>query len=62
MSKLSLEALKERAEVTASIELLESISGGTENSCHDTVVGVKELEANLQGWQTVMDFISIFQH
>ena len=34
MSKLSLNALKERAEAVASIELLNSISGGTENSCH----------------------------
>jgi hypothetical protein len=34
MSKLSLDALKERAEAVASIELLNSISGGTENSCH----------------------------
>jgi hypothetical protein len=33
--KLSLEALKERAEATASNELLETISGGTENACHD---------------------------
>lgn len=37
MSKLNLDALKERAEVTASDELLESISGGTENACHDTI-------------------------
>ncbi len=34
MSKLSLDALKERAEVTASTELLATISGGTANSCH----------------------------
>ncbi|MEZ4786460.1 MAG: hypothetical protein R2790_00880 [Flavobacterium haoranii] len=34
MSKLSLDALKERAEATASTELLATISGGTENSCH----------------------------
>lgn len=33
--KLSLEALKERAEATASNELLETISGGLENACHD---------------------------
>ena len=33
--KLSLDALKERAEATASTEeLLDTISGGTENSCH----------------------------
>lgn len=36
MSKLSLDALKERAEATASTELISSISGGTENSCHDS--------------------------
>lgn len=34
MSKLSLDALKERAEATASNELLATISGGTENACH----------------------------
>jgi hypothetical protein len=33
--KLSLEALKERAESVATNELLESISGGVENACHD---------------------------
>ena len=32
--KLSLDALKERAEATASTELLDTISGGTTNSCH----------------------------
>lgn len=36
MSKLSLDALKERAEATASNELLATISGGTENACHDS--------------------------
>jgi|GEM_PF-2857017 len=35
MSKLSLDALKERAEATASTELLATISGGLENACHD---------------------------
>ena len=35
MSKLTLDALKERAEVTTSEELLESITGGNENACHD---------------------------
>ncbi|MFI0428453.1 hypothetical protein [Mariniflexile sp. HMF6888] len=35
MSKLSLDALKERAEAVASEDLLNSISGGTENACHD---------------------------
>ena len=33
--KLSLDALKERAEATASTELLASITGGNENACHD---------------------------
>jgi hypothetical protein len=36
MSKLSLEALKERAEAVASQDLLNSICGGTQNACHDT--------------------------
>ncbi len=36
MSKLSLDALKERAGATTSTELLATISGGTENACHDT--------------------------
>ncbi len=35
MSKLSLEAFKERAEATASNELLAAITGGNENACHD---------------------------
>jgi len=35
MSKLSLDALKMRAEATASEDLLATISGGTENSCHN---------------------------
>ena len=35
MSKLSLDALKERAEAIASEELLGSISGGIEDACHD---------------------------
>jgi hypothetical protein len=34
MNKLSLNALKERAEVIASAELLSTINGGLENSCH----------------------------
>ncbi len=32
--KLSLEALKERAEAIASEELMESIAGGLLNQCH----------------------------
>jgi len=39
MSKLSLEALKLRAEAVASEELLASISGGTNNDCHDPETG-----------------------
>jgi hypothetical protein len=35
MSKLSLDALKERAEAIASEELMASINGGTQNSCHN---------------------------
>lgn len=35
MSKLSLDALKKRAEGIASEELLKAISGGLENACHD---------------------------
>ena len=36
MNKLSLDALKERAEAVATKDLLSTISGGTENSCHDS--------------------------
>ncbi|MBC8753543.1 hypothetical protein H2O64_02595 [Kordia sp. YSTF-M3] len=35
MSKLSFEALQQRADEVVSQELLNSISGGTENACHD---------------------------
>ncbi|WP_435261384.1 hypothetical protein [Tenacibaculum sp. nBUS_03] len=35
MKKLSLEALEARVELVVSSELLNSISGGTENACHD---------------------------
>lgn len=34
MNKLSLDALRERAEAVASVDLLTAISGGTENACH----------------------------
>ncbi|WP_435261386.1 hypothetical protein [Tenacibaculum sp. nBUS_03] len=37
MKKLSLEALEARAELVVSNELLNTISGGTENACHDKV-------------------------
>lgn len=36
MSKLSLDALEQRASEVATTDLLSSISGGTENDCHDT--------------------------
>ena len=36
MSKLTLDALKERASEIASDQLMNSISGGLENACHDT--------------------------
>ncbi|WP_330442386.1 hypothetical protein [Flavobacterium sp. C4GT6] len=36
MSKLTLEALRLRAEAVASNDLLETISGGTNNDCHDS--------------------------
>lgn len=38
MNKLSLEALKNRAEAIASVDLLATISGGNENACHDRAV------------------------
>ena len=43
--KLSLDALKERAEATASTELLATITGGTENACHLT--GYPEVDTKL---------------
>ena len=42
MSKLSLDALKERASQIATPELLNSISGGTENACHDGGTSTRE--------------------
>lgn len=35
MSKLSLDALQQRANQVVDNDLLTSISGGTENQCHD---------------------------
>ena len=55
MSKLSLDALKERAEATASTELLATISGGTENSCH--TVGYWERTLNC-----VLDWIDYWKN
>lgn len=50
--KLSLEALKERAEATASNELLETISGGTANSCH------KPLHQQYGGFELIAAYIA----
>lgn len=50
MKKLNLDALKERAESVASEDLLNSISGGTENACHD---GKKQ-----STWDKVQDFVN----
>lgn len=41
MSKLSLEALKVKADVTNVDELLNTISGGIENACHDSQEGIR---------------------
>ena len=47
MSKLSLDALKERAEATASTELLATISGGLENACLNNLTGHVEVDTKL---------------
>lgn len=36
MGKLSLDALKMRAEAVTTEELMANIGGGTENACHDS--------------------------
>ena len=64
--KLSLDALKERAEATASTELLATISGGTENSCHNSATDQALIDyihagQNQANWQIIYDFISIMQ-
>lgn len=41
MSKLSLEALSQRADAVTTDELLNLINGGTENDCHPNEVEVK---------------------
>jgi len=41
MNKLSLDALKQRAEAIASEDLLATISGGTENCCHEPNQDIK---------------------
>jgi hypothetical protein len=56
MNKLSLDALKERAEAVATEDLLSTISGGTENSCHpceqcqETYVQTKGSHQPLATW------------
>lgn len=50
MSKLTLDALKERAETVATDELLLSISGGTENACHDNTAWIDGL------WLLIKEF------
>jgi len=45
--KLSLDALRLRAEAVASDQLLETISGGTNNDCHDTPVAAAPAPATL---------------
>ena len=52
--KLSLDALKERAEATASTELLATISGGLENACHVKEVGY--WERTLNGFMHWVDY------
>ncbi len=43
MSKLTLDALKKRANEIASEELLATISGGLENACHDKFIPKSEI-------------------
>lgn len=45
--KLSLDALKQRAEATASTELLATISGGLENACHGNLTGNLSVDTKL---------------
>ncbi len=53
MSKLSLDVLKERAGAVASDDLLKSISGGTQNACHDDV-GTPERMNVIEGAATML--------
>ena len=52
--KLSLDALKERAEATASNDLLTAISGGLDNACHDSGSG-QGIADYIHGAQTLSD-------
>ncbi len=51
MKKLSLDALKNRAEAIASEELMSSISGGTANSCHPKTPPPST-------WDKIVDFVN----
>ncbi|NBC58756.1 MAG: hypothetical protein GVY05_10805 [Bacteroidetes bacterium] len=44
MSKLSLEALSQRADQVATEDLLNAITGGTENSCHPAPSELEEAQ------------------
>lgn len=48
MSKLTLNTLEKRAEVIESEELLKSICGGTENSCHDQETEISLLDIMME--------------
>jgi hypothetical protein len=50
MKKLSLDALKEKANSTASSELLNTISGGIEEACH--------VEPEKTHWQRINDILN----
>ena len=56
MSKLTLDALKERAEAVASTDLLNTISGGTENACHDSAL-MMVVEADMEVTSSLGDRI-----
>lgn len=51
MSKLSLDALRLRAEAVASEDLLATISGGMENACHPGLTGNLETDSKNLGQQ-----------
>lgn len=55
MSKLSLDALKH----TVSEDLLATISGGTENACHDKTKEVGYWERTLNG---VLDWVDYWKN
>lgn len=59
MSKLSLEALKTRAEAVASDELLNTISGGLENACHDGSRGIGQFGLDYKNISTGLNQIAI---